>query len=240
MNSRSKFKSINIICSTLIKINTFTPKKTVKSFTTTAIQFERKPPLLKGKKIISEAFEDLTGNLDKDGVHPYEMDLIENVDFVNKILCKMQTDLPKLKAFNNNFISENNHKNRLCFKYQEKFDFDFSKPPRKEYEKVVTLMFKVDDLDLTDKQKHKFILLCEKTFNPLNGVITWKKDGLKDGLTELENAYWLADCFDRVYENVKSDDADYSGLKINYIKFKQPKLNLEFPQEWLPKKGGIE
>jgi hypothetical protein len=40
----------------------------------------------------------LTGNLEKDGVNRYELDLLESVEFTRDLILKMMNDGPKLKS----------------------------------------------------------------------------------------------------------------------------------------------
>ncbi|KAL3894821.1 MAG: hypothetical protein SGCHY_005049 [Lobulomycetales sp.] len=150
----------------------------------------------------STTISQLTGNIDNDGLNPYELDLLETADWTTRLLTCMEKDGKTLEKSIRPFTPP--PANALCFQTTRTFSYDFSKPPIPSHFSPVRLHFRVGESSVSNpSQTHKLKLLADTSYNPVTDSITWEKDGKSDGLTRMGNVSWLADCYKRVMDCAK-------------------------------------
>lgn len=115
----------------------------------------------------ADALSRITGNINLDGLHRYDLDFLETADWVKKLLLKMKTDLTPDVA--NTFSSETSYP--LAFQSTQKFTYDFTVPNPTPIR--TRLLARVDGLGLTTREQiHKLLVLAGDAYDPYQGVIT--------------------------------------------------------------------
>ncbi len=89
--------------------------------------------------------------------------------------------------------------NVLWFKKTYLFSKQFSHFPHQKTKKV-TLSFNINDLNLTDIEKHKFLLLAQEYYNKQTGFVSIECEKFP---LQSQNEKFLKDTFNRLLEEAK-------------------------------------
>ncbi|KAI8919184.1 mitochondrial ribosomal subunit protein-domain-containing protein [Powellomyces hirtus] len=181
-------------------------------------------------------FAQLTGDLQTDGVHRYELDFLETVQWVKQLLIKMEDDQELLKSKSRPYTPHSSTQ-PLCFQYSDNTKYDFTKP--QPYNTKITMHVKISTLDLTPAQRHQLLLLAGKTYNPYLDVVSVSAetsdvartgDATKD--REINKAQ-LREEFLRMLDEAKSGKDSFTDVPLDMRHLKVRRSGLEFPEQWL-------
>ncbi|KAH6566611.1 hypothetical protein BASA50_000891 [Batrachochytrium salamandrivorans] len=183
----------------------------------------------------------LTGNLDVDGLHRFEIDLMETADWVKAALIKMKHARKNLSALHKPFEPSSPAK-PLCVQYTERYTYDFTRPP--PINNAIQLQVRVADLGLTSQERHRFLLLAGTTYDPYLDVVSMRSEkGQQDSLSEkIDRTLSLKELsgrIDKMIAAAKTLHDSFTDVPVNLSHAKRPKgvqqstRSLKFPAEWL-------
>ncbi len=139
----------------------------------------------------------ISGDIDIDGIHRFDLDTLETAEWTKELLLSMQNDTHD-KAPTNTFIQPNKDI-PLCFESKHEFLYDFSKPASTRC--PVKLHVRVSELGLTKQQNHTLLVLVGKAYDPYTGVITLSRED--EEYPHENNQLLLMQTFDTLLEHVK-------------------------------------
>ena len=138
----------------------------------------------------------LTGNLSSDGLHRYELDFFETAEWTQDLLVKMQDDTFE--------ISEYQHKDQpLCFQFNTHHQYDFTRPP--PINNSVKLWSSVSMLPLNAQERHNFLLIAGKAYDPRSDTVCLIPEETVDAppqetCSRQENVNHLSQTLDRMIQ----------------------------------------
>ncbi|KAI9092170.1 mitochondrial ribosomal subunit protein-domain-containing protein [Phlyctochytrium arcticum] len=181
----------------------------------------------------------ITGDLDKDGVHRFEMDFLETAEWTKDLLLKMQNDVDMLKEKLKPY--EAPPAEHVVTTYTDRYAYDFTQPL--PYDTRVVLQVQSAKLNLSDPEKHKFLLLAGKSYDPYSDVITLEVETGESARTgdakadREENRLALARRLEAMIKQAKDTKDSFTDVPLDLRHIKPKKNKLDFPEEWLrPKK----
>ena len=152
---------------------------------------------------------EISGDVDKDGLHRFELDLFETAEWTKNLVETMAADSEKLKKLNKPFIAPTEN-TPLCFKTTRFFTYDFTKRPNQIH--PVSLLVKVSELSLKDDQRRKLLLLTGDYYDPVTDVITLESDA--EGNSTNDNKAILLDVFRKLISEAKVSHLMFRKLVI--------------------------
>ncbi|KAL2912459.1 28S ribosomal protein S35, mitochondrial [Polyrhizophydium stewartii] len=184
----------------------------------------------------------LTGDLETDGLHRYEVEFFETAEWVKTAIRKMQTAEKDLAALHKPFVAPTSAQ-PVVVKYTDRYTYDFTKPP--PVNNAVTLQVRVANLGLSAEQRHKFLLLAGSTYDPYLDVVTLHdakepQDSISAEIDRTLSLKELSARLDRILAEAKDTKDSFTDVPVDlsYLPPKRPKQlrNLEFPKQWLQPK----
>ncbi|EGF82415.1 hypothetical protein BATDEDRAFT_86631 [Batrachochytrium dendrobatidis JAM81] len=183
----------------------------------------------------------LTGDLDVDGLTRFEIDFMETADWVKTSLLKMKHAKKDLAHLHKPFEPATPTK-PICVKYTERYTYDFTRPP--PVNNAVALQVRVADLGLTPPQKHKFLLLAGKAYDPYMDLVSMadskgQSHSLSEDIDRALSLKQLSGYMDEMIAAAKDTTDSFTDVPVNLTHAKRPKgvrqtaRNLEFPTTWL-------
>jgi hypothetical protein len=141
---------------------------------------------------------EISGDIDKDGIHRFELDLLESAEWTKNLLESMATDHGKLKKLHKPFVAPTKD-SPLCFKTTRFFTYDFTKRPSQVH--PVSLLVKVSELGLKEDQHRKLLLIAGDYYDPAADVITLESSA--EGNSIQDNKATLLDVFKNLLSEAK-------------------------------------
>ncbi|ABN67473.1 mitochondrial ribosome small subunit component [Scheffersomyces stipitis CBS 6054] len=111
------------------------------------------------------------------------------------------------------------------------YNTDFSNESNK-FNRQVTLNVNINDLGLSDKQQHKFILLAGNKYNFDTTTLRLKTDQFSEAA---QNARWLVDTFNKLLAEAKDlSKEDFADIPLDrrHMKLLKTKYEPQFPEAW--------
>ncbi|TPX32810.1 hypothetical protein SmJEL517_g04135 [Synchytrium microbalum] len=203
-------------------------------FTVTAIRnARRKTRLAELSRENQIQAEPLTGDINKDGMHRYELDFVETASWCRRILESMRDDVQTLKDKAKPLQLPTTESSPLvAIQTRTQHAYDFSKPPIPDTS--VTLHLLVSELGLSQSQHHKLALLCgDELYNQTTGILSLTESSSHK--TSI-NRELVADKVKKLIEEAKNADADSFAdvpLPIKRRSRRNTPRLLELPREWI-------
>ncbi|KAI9003212.1 mitochondrial ribosomal subunit protein-domain-containing protein [Gaertneriomyces semiglobifer] len=207
----------------------------LRSFSTTTHSLARRRPNA-GERRDELDFTAITGDLNKDGLHRYELDFMETAKWVKDLLVAMKQDANTLKAMHVPFKAPNTKSTPLCVQFTDRHTYDFTQPQPRNTK--VTFHLRVSDLGLTDVQRHKFLLLAGKLYDPYTDVVTVRSEtdearATDDVSDRAENVETLGRMVADMVREAREGKETFEDLPVDMRHVKPRRVGLEFPKEWL-------
>ena len=140
-------------------------------FYTRAYLRSRKPS--EARVPLLPVISNITGDIDNDGLHRFELDWYETAEWTKSLLESMRDDRELLAKKQKEFIPYSQN-TPLCFKKTAYHSFDFSKRPATHH--PATLLVKVSELQLKPDERRRFLLLAGEYYDPELDVVTLDAD----------------------------------------------------------------
>ncbi|ORY93306.1 mitochondrial ribosomal subunit protein-domain-containing protein [Syncephalastrum racemosum] len=146
-------------------------------------------------------------------------ELFENIRTVRQYLRKTEFELPKLSAFKKEFVPP---KDDQILKFKSHSYLGEGHP----VERKSVLSVNVNKLNLTDAQRHKFLLLAGPRYNvdTQELVLSSEKFPYRN-----QNKKFVSDTLDRLLAEAKDTKDTFADIPL---KLREPKKKLTFPKEW--------
>lgn len=174
--------------------------------------FPRKQSSIHSERII---LNDVTGNIDVDGLHRFELDWLETAQWTKDLLLSMQNDRNALQKMAKTFVPPSKL-NPICLNSRISHLYDFSLRPTTKF--PVDLMVKVDDLSLKSEEMHKFLILVGDLYDPTTRILKLSRDA-----EHSDNAVALSTILDDLIKEAKvkfRDNSPRSLCRINVIQWR--------------------
>ncbi|KAJ3330812.1 37S ribosomal protein S24, mitochondrial [Blyttiomyces sp. JEL0837] len=150
----------------------------------------------------------LSGFVNKDGLHRFELDFYETADWSQKLTGKPLV-----------FVSSKTH------------TYDFTQPsPPSDRQK---LLVHVGLLKLAPEVKHKFLLLAGKTYDPYEDVMTLKLE--ENAVVEagsMQERLELVEKFEAVLKEANNKNDTFADVPVDLRHVRVKRAHLAFPEEW--------
>ncbi|KAI9308740.1 mitochondrial ribosomal subunit protein-domain-containing protein [Cunninghamella echinulata] len=145
--------------------------------------------------------------------------LFENIREVRQYLRKTKYELPKLSVYAKPFVPPTS---KDIIKYKTHTYLGEGHP----VERKVVLSVKVEDLKLSEVERHKFLLLA----GPRYHVDTDELILSSEKFPHLkQNKKYVGDILNKLLKEAKDDKDTFADIPLN---LRQPKKKLVFPKEW--------
>ncbi|KAI8890277.1 hypothetical protein K501DRAFT_206930 [Backusella circina FSU 941] len=146
--------------------------------------------------------------------------LFDNIRQVREYLRKTEFELPKLNAFVKPFEAPSADK---ILKFKSHTYLGEGHP----VERKVVMSVKVEDLNLTDSQKHKFLLLSGSRYNVNTEELIMSSERFPH---RKQNKKFLIDTLNKLIAESKDTKETFADIPLDLPKAKK---RLEFPKEWI-------
>ncbi|KAI8586659.1 mitochondrial ribosomal subunit protein-domain-containing protein [Geranomyces variabilis] len=182
-------------------------------------------------------FSALTGDIEKDGVHRFEMDFLETAQWVKEMLHKMKDDQKMLQSKARPYTPKPPSSHPLCFQTSTLATYDFSTPA--PYNTRVLLHVRVADLALEPARRHQLLLLAGDRYDPYTDVVTMEaetSDVARTGNMTADrdkNKETLRSAFAAMLEEAKTAKDSFTDVPLDMRHIPVKRAGLEFPESWL-------
>ncbi|KAI8146111.1 mitochondrial ribosomal subunit protein-domain-containing protein [Fennellomyces sp. T-0311] len=146
-------------------------------------------------------------------------ELFENIRNVRQYLRKTEYELPKLRSFAKPFEPPSSEQ---ILKFKSHTYLGEGHP----VERKVVLSVKVSELKLSDKQKHKFLLLAGPRYHVDSDELVLSSEKFPH---RKQNKKYVRDLLNRLLTEAKDTKDTFEDVPLN---LPQPKKRLQFPKEW--------
>ncbi|KAJ3118145.1 28S ribosomal protein S35, mitochondrial [Phlyctochytrium bullatum] len=205
---------------------------TLRTFTSTPRVLARRKQEAIGKGA-DEVFPSVTGDLDKDGLTRYDLDLLETTDWVNSLLMRMQADGKAFVPKEDDTPSTPTPNPAFVFKYTDRHSYDLTQPRPTLDDSSVVLVAHIPSLALSPPQRHKLLLLAGKMYDPYTDTVTFTLGGKVDrsAVSFNEKKLALVRMATAFLDEAKKGDA-FEDVPLDLRHVKPRKAHLAFPEEW--------
>ncbi|CDS13300.1 hypothetical protein LRAMOSA05478 [Lichtheimia ramosa] len=146
-------------------------------------------------------------------------DLFENIRTVRQYLRKTEYELPKLKSFAKPFVPPTSDQ---ILKFKSHTYLGEGHP----VERKVVLSVKVDDLKLSNTERHKFLLLAGPRYHVDTDELILSSEKFPH---RKQNKKYVRDTLDALLKESKNTNDTFEDIPLD---LPQPKKKLQFPKEW--------
>jgi small subunit ribosomal protein S35 len=155
-----------------------------------------------------------------DGSVPHKARRLEHLTRVSAY------EMPLLAKYRQQYQPKSNKETPLKLTYQSDLSDESNAFNRK-----VVLTVDIDDLDLNDKQQHKFKLLAGSKFNFNTNVFKLKCDDFEE---PTQNARYVVDTFNKLLTEAKDLKEDFGDIPLDkrHMKNNIKKPVPQFPEAW--------
>ncbi|KAJ3156939.1 37S ribosomal protein S24, mitochondrial [Geranomyces michiganensis] len=187
------------------------------------------------------AFGALTGDIDKDGVHRFEMDFLETAQWVKEMLYRMKDDQAMLASKARPYTPTSSSTHPLCFQTSTLATYDFSNPA--PYNTRVVLHVRVADLALEPQRRHQLLLLAGDRYDPYTDVVTMEAETSDvartgDMMADREkNKESLRSAFAAMLNEAMTAEDSFTDVPLDMRHITVKRAGLEFPKSWLSQPG---
>ena len=133
-------------------------------------------------------------------------------------------EMPLLAKFRKPYIPKTIKETPLVLRFGDDFSNETS-----DFNRKVSLVCKLQDLDLNDKQQRKFKILAAQRFDHNNDEIRIASDRFP---VATQNAKWLVETFNKLLTAAKDLKDDLSDIPIDTRHMKKQAVKHEFPESW--------
>ncbi|TPX38505.1 hypothetical protein SeMB42_g06697 [Synchytrium endobioticum] len=214
---------------------------------TSPAHLARRRPIRADNTPPAAAVQPLTGDIDKDGLHKYELDFFETASWTHDLLKSMRDDIPTprrtppymhaLHATPRNPV--------VAIQTTALHTYDFASPPAENTAVVVHV--NINEMGLSMPQRRKLKLLAMHSFDEECGVLSLKEEGAADNdVNRKVGVDKVRRLLDEVMDTSKDMFADipieaattFAASTRNMVRARRNFVNksLEFPREWVKKK----
>ncbi|OBZ87237.1 37S ribosomal protein S24, mitochondrial [Choanephora cucurbitarum] len=146
--------------------------------------------------------------------------IFDNIREVRKYLRKTEFELPKLNAYAKPFEAP---KADQILKFKSHTYLGEGHP----VERKAVLSVNVDKLELSETEKHKFLLLSGSRYNVNTNELVMSSERFPH---RKQNKKFLIDTLNKLIKESKDTKDTFADIPLNLPK---PKQRLEFPKEWI-------
>ncbi|KAI8848830.1 hypothetical protein BC829DRAFT_417282 [Chytridium lagenaria] len=179
-----------------------------------------------------DEYKPVTGKMAADGLNRYDLDFLETVDWVNKLLLRLEEDGIKhvTKMATEAPAKPVELPQALVFTYTNRYTYDFTTKPPTEADVVVTLKVHVGSLGLTPEERHKFLLLTQNLYDPYQDVVTIKPQKNVDysGDSHAKKRLRLIQVLDTFLNDAKSSTDKFTDVPLDLRRVKARRAHLAF------------
>lgn len=154
-----------------------------------------------------------------DGLTRYDIDFLEDVNWVKHILLSMKAISINKDGLvvNKNESGEIRSKTPMCFESRRTYEYDFSKLPNPDTN--VVMHVRVKNLDLSEEERHKLRVIATPNYDADSDVIKLTSDynfklgeGVENPLNKMANKVILARALSDLISDSKVNPHEFTDI----------------------------